>query len=62
VDVYAVVEQNRLKYLHLNQKKLHANLYQGFQDAIATGDNNTVAIRQKIILPSSFTGGPHHMV
>ncbi len=29
VDVYAVVEQNRLKYLRLNKKKLHANLYQG---------------------------------
>jgi hypothetical protein len=29
VDVYAVVEQNRLKYLRLNLKKLCANLYQG---------------------------------
>ncbi len=27
VDAYAAVEQNRLRYLHLNQKKLRAKLY-----------------------------------
>jgi hypothetical protein len=26
------------------------------------GDNNVVAIKQRIILPSSFTAGPRHMV
>jgi hypothetical protein len=44
VDAYAVVKQNRLRYLCLNQKKLHANLYQALQDTIAIGDNNVVAI------------------
>ncbi len=29
VDAYAAIEQNRLKYLHLNKKKLRADLYQG---------------------------------
>ncbi|KAH9555671.1 hypothetical protein CY35_08G127200 [Sphagnum magellanicum] len=48
VEFY-VIEQNRLKYLRLNQKKLRADLYQGLQDAI-------------IILPSSFTLGPCHML
>ncbi len=62
MDVYAVIEQNRLKYLRLNQKKLRADFYQGLQDAIAAGDNNAATIGQKIILPSSFTVGPHHMV
>ncbi len=52
VDAYAAIEQNRLKYLRLNQKKLRANLYQGLEDAIAVGDNSAAAIRQKIILPS----------
>jgi hypothetical protein len=28
VDVYATFEQTRLMYLHLNQEKLHADLYQ----------------------------------
>jgi hypothetical protein len=44
VDVYATVEQNRLRYLRLNQKKLHADLYQGLHDAITAGDNNVLAI------------------
>ncbi len=62
MDAYAAVEQNRLKYLHLNHKKFRANLYQGLQDAIATGDNSVVAIGHMIILPSSSIRGPHHMV
>jgi hypothetical protein len=62
VDAYAGVEQSRLKYLHLNQKKLRVDLYQGLQDAIAAGDTSAAAIGQRIILPSSFTVGPRHMV
>jgi hypothetical protein len=62
VDAYAVIEQNRLKYLRLNKKKLCADLYQGLQDAIVAGDTNVVAIGQRIILPSSFIVGPRHKV
>jgi len=62
MDAYAAIEQSRLKYLRQNQKTIRANLYQGLQDAIAIGDNSATAIRQRIILPSSFTVGPHHMV
>jgi hypothetical protein len=62
VDAYAAIEQNCLKYLHLNKKKLHADLYQGLQDAIAASDTSAIAIGQRIILPSSFTVGPRHMV
>jgi hypothetical protein len=62
VDAYAAVEQNHLRYLHLNKKKLHVDFYQGLQDVIVGGDNSTAAIRQKIILLFSFTGGPRHMV
>jgi hypothetical protein len=54
VDAYAAIEQNRLMYLRLNQKKLRANLYQGLQDTIAAGDSSTAAIGKRIILPSSF--------
>jgi hypothetical protein len=62
VDAYAAIKQNHLKYLHLNKKKLRADLYQGLQDAIAAGDTSAVAIGQRIILPSSFTVGPRHIV
>jgi hypothetical protein len=44
VDAYAAIEQNCLKYLHLNKKNLRADLYQGLQDAIAAGDNSAAAI------------------
>jgi hypothetical protein len=60
MDAYAAVEQNRLRYLRLNKKKLCAD--QGLQDAIVASDNNAATIGQRIILPSSFTRGPHHMV
>jgi len=49
VDAYAAIEQNRMKYLCLNKKKLHMDLYQGLQDAITAGDNSVVAIGQRII-------------
>ncbi len=62
MDAYVAIEQNRLKYLRLNKKKLRADLYQGLQYAIIIGDSNVAAIRQRIILPSSFIVGPHHMV
>ncbi len=62
VDAYAAVEQNQLRYLCLNQKKLHADFYQGLQDAIIAGDNSVAAIEQRFILPFFFIGGPRHMV
>ncbi len=62
VDAYVAIEQNHLKYLRLNKKKLRADLYQGFQDAIAIGDSSVATIGQRIILPSSFIIGPRHMV
>jgi len=62
VDAYAAIEQNCLKYLLLNKKKLRTDLYQGLQDAIVAGDNSVAAIGQRIILPFSFTIGSRHMV
>jgi hypothetical protein len=62
VDAYVAIEQSRLKYLRLNKKKLRADLYQGLQHAIAAADNSTATIEQRIILPSSFVVGPHHIV
>jgi hypothetical protein len=62
MDAYVVVKQNHLRYLRLNKKKLHADFYQGLQDAIVAGDNSAATIEQRIILPSSFTRGPRHMV
>jgi hypothetical protein len=62
VDAYAAIEQSRLNYLRRNQKKLRADLYQGLQDALEAGDTNTTTLGTRIVLPSSFTGGPRFMV
>ncbi|CAG8831560.1 4108_t:CDS:2, partial [Cetraspora pellucida] len=64
VDSYACIEQNRLNYLNSNQKKIRAELYNGLQDALTTNDKfpqNRARISQRIVLPSSFVGGPCHM-
>src|SRR6266540_5404813 len=60
IDMYAVIEQTRLNYLRHNQKQIRAELYNGLQDAINSGDSLT-NVGQRIILLSSFTGGPRQM-
>ena len=60
VDMYTVVEQIRLNYIKFNQKQIRAELYNGLQDALHLGDNTT-NVGRRIILPSSFTGGPRQM-
>lgn len=56
VDMYAVIEQTHLNYLRYHQLELRAGLYCGLQDALSSGDNTT-NVGQRIVLPSSFTGG-----
>ena len=64
VDAYACIEQNRLNYLKLNQKQIRAELYNGLQDALSAHDNIPrigSQVGHRIVLPSSFVGGPRHM-
>ena len=61
VDQYAKVEHLRLNYIQQNQQNLHAELYQGLQDAIHEGDGHLTSLGRRIILPSSFTGSPRNM-
>ncbi|TFK18689.1 hypothetical protein FA15DRAFT_552145, partial [Coprinopsis marcescibilis] len=63
VDMYASIDQNRLCYLKLNQKKLHAAVYSGLQDALTAADEEVDLnqLGKRTILPSSYIGGPRHM-
>lgn len=68
VDMYAKLEETRLSYIRFNQSSLRCWLYQGLCDAVSVDDgvdrNNSVDLSRtgkKIILPSSFIGGPRHM-
>lgn len=62
VDAYTAIEQERMNFYLYNQKKLRADLYNNVCDAIVQGDADSKKLGQKIILPSSFTGGPRYMV
>src|SRR6185369_2877608 len=61
VDNYIKIESARLNYLRYNQDKIHKELYQGLQDSFQSGTTNTSNVGQRIILPSTFIGGPRDM-
>ncbi|OMO96975.1 DNA helicase PIF1, ATP-dependent [Corchorus olitorius] len=62
VDAYSCIEHERLTYIRYNQKKLRSEIFQGIKDAVVRGDVNGSAIGKRIILPSSFTGGPRYQI
>ena len=62
VDQYAKVEGQRLNYILFNQQSIRAELYDGLADAVFGGDSEGATVGKKIVLPSSFTGGPRSMI
>jgi len=60
VDMWAAADQNRLNYLRFHQSELRGALYQGLSDAIDT-NSDMHNVGQRIVLPSSYTGGPRYM-
>lgn len=61
VDQYVAVEHGRLSWLSRNQTKIRADLYKGVMDAVSRGDNDAAVLGRRVILPSSFIGGPRSM-
>ena len=61
VDVCCKIETERLHYMRRSQKALRADSYQNFRDSLLAGDCDARNIGQRVILPSSFTGGPRYM-
>ena len=63
VDMYASIDQCRLFWLRQNQGILRASLYSGLQDAMDTADQDIglANLGQRVVLPSSYIGGPCHM-
>lgn len=59
VDMYVALEHSRLKYFENNQTRIRAELYTGVLEAM---DNEAEGFAgRRVILPSSFIGGPRHM-
>ncbi|XP_071688317.1 uncharacterized protein [Rutidosis leptorrhynchoides] len=61
VDAYTMVENTRLNYLRNNQKKLRCEQVSSLYDALESGEYNVSVMGTRIILPSSYTGGPRYM-
>jgi hypothetical protein len=62
VDMFAKVENERLRFLRAHQKELRAEEYGLLRDAV-TNDNNVTAdtVGRLVVLPASFTGSPRYM-
>ena len=57
VDQFAKIEAERINYIKHHQEELRADQYQRIVDA--AGDLRNIG--KKVVLPSSFTGGPRYM-
>ena len=60
VDQFCKLEDHRLTYVRLHQGDLRADLYAGLDEAIAA-DVDPAERGQRVVLPSSFLGGPRYM-
>ncbi|KAF8048405.1 hypothetical protein N665_2526s0001 [Sinapis alba] len=61
VDAYTMIERHRLRYIQKNQSNLRTLKFRKFV-AAANDVHSDVAIEgNRIIIPSSFTGGPRYM-
>ncbi|XP_026451721.1 uncharacterized protein LOC113352060 [Papaver somniferum] len=60
VDAYATIEQCRLKWVRCHQEEIRADVFQGIKEAVAAGDTEP-GTAGRIILPSTFTGGPRQL-
>ena len=61
VDAYCKIETERLQFFRHEQTSLRADCYQDLRDAILDGDGDPSNVGRRIVLPSTFTGGPHYM-
>ncbi|XP_060973322.1 uncharacterized protein LOC115695347 isoform X2 [Cannabis sativa] len=61
VDMYVKMETSRLDYYRGQQMHIRTELYQGIVDTITLGERDASNVVKRIILPSSFIGGPRDM-
>ncbi|AQL05029.1 hypothetical protein ZEAMMB73_Zm00001d046797, partial [Zea mays] len=61
VDTYIKIESSRLDFIRKNQDRLRADLYQGLVDTMLDGDIRAEKVGKRIVLSSSFIGGPRDM-
>jgi len=62
VDAFSMIEYARLKYARDHQKELRADMYKGLTEAFLRGETDPSMNGRRVILPSSFVGGPRYMM
>ncbi|XP_015944077.1 uncharacterized protein LOC107469212 [Arachis duranensis] len=61
VDSYTMVEAERLQYHRFHQSKFHSHQLQGLHECLIQGETQAARTGKRVILPSSFVGGPQYM-
>ena len=63
VDMFASIDQQRLRFIRTQQHKLRVTMLSGIEDALTSIDDNVdmSQLGQRIILPASYRGGPRAM-
>ncbi|GKC95719.1 uncharacterized protein Tco_1161161, partial [Tanacetum coccineum] len=62
VDAYTAVLDHDLDWYMRNQHTIRSERYNGLHDRITNEETNTEFLGRKNVLPSTFTGGPIHMI
>lgn len=61
VDAYTMIESHRLRFIRKNQSNLRTLKFSKFVEAANQGNSSVSIEGNRIIIPSSFTGGPRYM-
>nr|KAJ0226041.1 hypothetical protein LSAT_V11C100012190 [Lactuca sativa] len=62
VDAYTMIETERLHYIRRQQHVLRCESYENLRKQKAQGSTKVSNVGQRVILPSSFTGGARYML
>ncbi|XP_020963355.1 uncharacterized protein LOC110264987 [Arachis ipaensis] len=62
VDAYTMVESKRLKFFRCKQPQLRVDKYKCLHESLINGDVDAARLGKRIILPSTFIGGPRYMM
>ncbi|XP_020979644.1 uncharacterized protein LOC110272129 [Arachis ipaensis] len=60
VDAYTMVESEKLKFFRCKQPQLRVDKYKCLHESLIIGDVDAARLGKRIILPSTFTGGPRY--
>lgn len=61
VDMYIKLETTRLDFYKTQQSHIRSELYQGIVDIVNAGETRGDKVGKRIVLPSTFIGGPRDM-